>query len=101
MLKNQLAENNTTFDMEFITLPYGFEKDSTIVVSEAEVADYYNSHKKFFKQVASRDIEYVSFVTVPSDDDVAEAMKQMDEVYEEFSTTDEMESFLSVNSDRD
>ena len=101
MLKNQLVENNTTFDMEFVTLPYGYEKDSTIVVSEAEISDYYNSHLKFFKQLASRDIEYVSFVTVPSDDDIVEAKKQIDEVYKDFSTTDEMQSFLSYNSDRD
>ena len=56
MAANQIAESNNTFNVEFVMVPFGFQKDSTIVVSDKEIKAYYNSHKKFYKQPASRDI---------------------------------------------
>ena len=100
MLKNQLNEYNTTFDIEFISIPFDNERDTTIVVSDAEISDYYNSHIKLYKQVPSRDIEYVHFVTKPSEKDILETKKFMEDVHGEFSTTDDMALFLSSNSDR-
>ena len=100
MLTEQIAENNNTFNVEFVMLPYGFAKDSTIVVSDKEIKDYYNSHKKFYKQQASRDIEYVVFEVVPSAEDIAAANKSLVEVYDEFVAAENMKSFLLANSDR-
>ena len=37
---------------------------------DKEIKAYYNSHKKFYKQPASRDIEYVEFEIKPSAEDV-------------------------------
>ena len=100
MLTEQIAENNNTFNVEFVMLPYGFAKDSTIVVSDSEIKNYYNAHKKFYKQQASRDIEYVVFEVVPSAEDIAAANRALVEVYDEFASTDNMKSFLLANSDR-
>ena len=100
MKTSQIEENNNTFDIDFVMVPFGYGIDTSIVVSDQEIRDYYNSHKKFYKQVASRDIEYVSFVTKPSDEDVAAISKEMDEAYAEFVSTDDMQSFLNVNSER-
>ena len=74
--------------------------DSAVVVSSAEIKDFYNKHKKFFKQPASRDAEYVVFEVKPSDEDIAAANDAMSELYEEFATTDNVKSFLTKNSDR-
>ena len=100
MLAEQIAENNNTFNVEFVMLPYGYSKDTTIVVSDSEIKKYYESHKKFYKQQASRDIEYVVFEVVPSAEDIAAANKALLEVYEEFAATENMKSFLLANSDR-
>ena len=81
-------------------LPYGFAKDSTIVVSDSEIKEYYNAHKKFYKQPASRDIEYVVFEVVPSDSDIAAANQAVIDVYDNFASTDNMKGFLLANSDR-
>ena len=81
-------------------LPYGYAKDTTIVVSDKEIKDYYNAHKKFYKQQESRDIEYVVFEVVPSADDIEAANKALAEVYDEFVSTENMKSFLLANSDR-
>jgi hypothetical protein len=100
MLTNKLAENNTTFDVEFVMLPYGYQVDSTIVVSDAEIKKYYNDHKKFYKQLASRDIEYVVFEINPSAEDIEKANEAIVAVYDEFKSTDRIKPFLSANSDR-
>ena len=100
MLAEQIADNNNTFNVEFVMVPFGFATDSTIVVSDKEIKAYYDSHKKFFKQPASRDIEYVVFEVTPSAADFTAANQALVEVYEEFATTDNMKSFLLSNSDR-
>ena len=100
MLSEQIADNNNTFNVEFVMVPFGFATDSTIVVSDKEIKAYYESHKKFFKQPASRDIEYVVFEVVPSAADYTAANQALVEVYNEFAATENMRSFLLANSDR-
>ena len=100
MLSDKMAENNNTYDVEFVMVPFGYAMDSTIVVSADEIKAYYNAHKKFYKQQASRDIEYVVFEVKPSDSDVAAANQALVDVYDEFAATENMKSFLLANSDR-
>ena len=100
MLTDQIAENNNTFNVEFVMLPYGYAKDSTIVVSDSEIKKYYEAHKKQYKQQASRDIEYVVFEVVPSVEDIAAANQDLMDVYDEFASTDNVKAFLLANSDR-
>ena len=100
MLVNEIAENNNTFDVEFVMVPYTYPRDTTVVVSDSEIKAYYNAHKKFYKQQASRDIEYVVFEVVPSAEDIAAANEDLIKVYDEFKTATNMKSFLLANSDR-
>ena len=100
MLSEQVAENNNTFNVEFVMVPYGFAMDTTIVVSDSEIKKYYESHKKFYKQQASRDIEYVVFEVIPTAEDIAAANQSLIAVYDEFTSTSNMKSFLLANSDR-
>ena len=99
MLENAIAENNTTTDVDFVMLPYSYVNDTTVVVTNKEIADYYNAHKKFFRQQASRDIEYVVYQVVPSAKDIADEGERFSALYEEFATTDNMRGFLQRNSD--
>ena len=100
MLTEKIADNNNTFDVEFVMVPYAYPKDTTIVVSNKEIKAYYDAHKKFYKQQASRDIEYVVFEVVPSAEDIAAANESIVKVYDEFKTAANMKSFLLANSDR-
>ncbi len=100
MLAEQIAGNNNTFDVEFVMVPFGYVKDTTVVVSDSEIKAYYDAHKKFYRQQASRDIEYVVFEVTPSAEDVAAANQSLVDVYDEFASTDNMRSFLLANSDR-
>ena len=100
MLKNAIAENNQTADIDFVMVPLAYTMDSTVVVSDDEIKSYYKSHKNFFKQKASRDIEYVVFEVVPSADDIAATNEKMTELYDDFASTDNMKAFLLKNSER-
>ena len=95
-----VAETNSTFDVEYVMVPFGYGADSTIVVSGNEIKKYYNDHKEQYRQEASRDLEYVVFEVVPSAEDIAAVGNTVSELYEEFSTTDNVKSFLLKNSDR-
>lgn len=96
----QVKDNNTTFDVEFVVVPFGFTQDSTIVVSDKEIKDYYTAHKDNFKQIASRDIEYIVIDIVPSADDVTAANNAIAAVYDEFVAAENMKTFLLSKSER-
>ena len=96
----QVKGNNTTFDVEFVVVPFGFAQDSTIVVSDKEIKDYYNAHKDNYKQIASRDIEYIVIDIVPSADDVTAANNAIAAVYDEFVAAENMRTFLLSKSER-
>ena len=99
-VSEQSADNNNTFNVEFVMVPVGFALDSTIVVSDSEIKKYYESHKRFFEQPASRDIEYVVYEVVPSAEDIEAANQSLVDVYDEFAAAENMKSFLMANSDR-
>ena len=98
--ESDVAMNNTKANVDFVMVPYPFEKDSTITVSSADVKSYYKAHKNQFKQNASRDIEYVVFEVVPSQADIDAANDQVVAVYDDFGTTDNVKAFLLKNSER-
>ena len=95
-----VADNNTTADVEFVMSPFSFAPDSTVVVSDKEIKDYYDAHKDFFNRKATRDIEYVVYQVVPSEADIKAANDEFVKLYDEFAATDNMRSFLQRNSDK-
>ena len=95
-----IVDNNTTADVEFVMVPLGFATDSTVVVSDKEIRDYYAGHRKFFRQQASRDIEYAVFEVVPSAEDKASANEEFIKLYDEFAASANIRAFLQRNSDR-
>ncbi|MBQ2531612.1 MAG: SurA N-terminal domain-containing protein [Bacteroidales bacterium] len=98
-VNRSIADNNTTADVDFVMSPFSFATDSTVVVSDSEIKDFYNNHKDFFKQVATRDIEYAVFQVVPSAEDIAATNNDFVKQYDEFAVTDNVRSFLQRNSD--
>lgn len=99
MLRRAISENNNTTNVDFVMVPnYGM--DTTVKVSGDEIRKYYESHKNMFKQNASRDMEYVVFEVKPSEADINATNEAIGKVYDEFSTTDNMKSFLARNSEK-
>lgn len=98
-LRRQIDENNTTSNVEFVLVPFGFQNDTTIKVSDKEIENYYKKHKENYRQNASRDVEFVAFEVVPSEKDIEDAKARIERLYPEFSTTSGLKTFLARNSD--
>ena len=98
-LNRAIADNNTTYNVDFVLKPFTFQLDSTIVVSDSEISKYYDNHKESFKQQESRDLEYAVFEVVPSADDINYAEGEINKVYDEFTTSSNLKTFLARNSD--
>ncbi len=99
MAARQIKENNTTANIEYVSVPVGYMRDSTLNVTDAEVEQYYNAHKKNYKAKASRDIEYVVFEVKASPKDIAAAQDKLTACYDEFVASTNLKAFLLRNSD--
>ena len=100
-IQNAVAENNTTADVSFVMVPNTYYPlDSTVVVNAAEIQKFYDTHKDNFRQKATRDIEYVVYEVTPSAKDIEAQNAEFVTLYDEFSTADNVRSFLQRNSDR-
>lgn len=98
-LRREIDENNITSDVDFVLLPYGFSRDTTIKVSDEEIRSYYRKHYDDYRQNASRDIEFVAYEVVPSEEDFRLAEDAINRLFDEFSRTASLKSFLARNSD--
>ncbi len=99
-IERAVADGNTTKDIDWFVVPINFGVDSTLQIPAAEVTKYYNDRKKLFEQPANRDIEYVVFEVVPSQEDIDETKAAFDELYGQFAEADNLKNFIALNSDR-
>lgn len=97
--RRSIEDNNVRSTFDFVVVPFGYQVDSTVTVSQNEIKEYYNKNKEQFKQSASRDIEYAVFEVVPSTEDFNDAKDRIDRLYDEFTTATNLRNFLARNSD--
>ena len=97
MIEKRNTDNSLMAKVSFVRLPYtdSLLADSTIKISNEEIADYISKHKKDFKQEESRSIAYVSFSTLPSIADSAATKEHVLNLKPEFDSTKEIEKFLA------
>ncbi len=85
--------------IRFIDFNYSAIADTTVVVEEKELKDYYNSHQSDFEQEASRKLEYVAFDVIPSGEDRESAFKSVQTLVQPFTESKDDSLFVSVNTD--
>ena len=89
----------STCDVEFVTKPYFAVADSLVKVSDSDVKALYKKHKNEFKQEPNRAIGYVAFPIVPSYEDTMAVAEKMEQVKDEFYTTEDVMTVVNLNSD--
>ena len=91
-------ENKVDFD--FVVKRYSSVPDSSVTVSESEIKDYYNNHKENYKQEATREVVYVSFDVLPSEEDKQMTLEWIENSKKEFEKpeTDAIQ-FVNMNSE--
>jgi peptidyl-prolyl cis-trans isomerase D len=91
--------NAPTVDFSYIAKNYASVPDSAVTVSGSDLEAYYSKHKENFKKNALRDIEYVTFDVAPSEDDIKEAEKWINDTKDEFAAASDPVQFINLTAD--
>lgn len=97
--KRDYEAKNTKIAARYYVAPYTSISDSAVSITNADYDKFYKENKFRYQQEASRDIEYVAFDVVPSEDDHAKIDKEVKDLYAEFINADNLPSFVNTTSD--
>jgi peptidyl-prolyl cis-trans isomerase D len=93
------ALSGNTVDFSYIMKNYSLVPDSSVTISQSDIDSYFEKKKETFKRTALRDIEYVTFDVVPSDEDIKQAEEWINKTKEEFSTAPDPVQFINLTAD--
>lgn len=110
LIQNMLTANNldakyaaqakqTKVNVDYAMKPYYTVADSLVKVSTNDIRKIYDERKQMYKQTPNRDIAYIAYPIVPSEADYQLAEKAMQDIQEEFRTTEEVALVVNSNSD--
>jgi peptidyl-prolyl cis-trans isomerase D len=91
--------NSNTVDFSYILKNYSSVSDSSVKVSQGDIDSYYSKHKESYKRTALRDIEYVTFDVIPSEDDIKVTEDWINKTKEEFTTAPNPVQFINFSAD--
>lgn len=97
--EREYKNRSTTSTIRFYSLPYRTIADSLVQISEADYEKYYNENKFRYFQEAGRDIEYVAFDVVPSASDRENLNREVNKLYQEFQSAENVVDFVTSTSD--
>lgn len=92
-----------TINSKYTLLPFSSIADNTIKIEESDYKKYYEEHKNEFKlNEAMRDVEFVKFPIIPSQEDIREINDSVITTFAMFQeiTENEIPSFVSSVSDQ-
>lgn len=88
ILEQNYNTQNEVADINYVSLPYSLIPDSDVKVTDEEINQYIKENKAKFKQKETiRSIDYVSFEVVPSAEDTALIVNELERIREEFAAT--------------
>jgi len=95
LVEKQNADNSRLAKISFVKETYASIPDSTVKITDGEIADYIKKYPRQFKQLESRSIAYVTFSASPSSADSAVVLKQMVELKPKFASADSVALFMA------
>jgi len=93
-------KENETLEVEYLYVPFSSVADSLAQPTDAQLKSYFNEHKDKYKSDASRTLSYIAFDILPSGEDSTYLRREMEELKEDFTNSDEDSAFARANSDR-
>ncbi|MGD0755724.1 MAG: peptidylprolyl isomerase [Bacteroidales bacterium] len=91
--------NGNIVDFSYILKNYASVPDSSIRIHESDLEAYYAKHKENYKRTALRDIEYVTFDVIPSEDDLKQAEQWINKTKEEFESAPDPAEYINLSAD--
>jgi peptidyl-prolyl cis-trans isomerase D len=98
MIEKMNADNALIASVDFAGGPYTAVVDSTIKISDQEIADYVNNHKEDFKQEYVKSLSYVSFSANPTSADSQKVFNGLNQLKAEFLSTNDEKGFVTRNN---
>ncbi|PIF02517.1 MAG: peptidylprolyl isomerase [Paludibacter sp.] len=100
-VENQVKGDNDVVDFEYVYKKYSEVGDDQISFTDEDLKKYYEAHKYKFKQEESRNITYVTFDILPSNEDDLETKKVLEKQAEDFASIEDPIQYIMYNSDQD
>ncbi|HIP47888.1 MAG TPA: peptidylprolyl isomerase [Lutibacter sp.] len=103
--KRDYLLQNKTISGNYVFLPFTSIPDSTISVSDSDIQSYINNHKNDYQVKATRDIQYVKFDLLASEEDKEAIKIDLQRLIEDdnqglgLKNTKDYSSFIADNSD--
>jgi peptidyl-prolyl cis-trans isomerase D len=98
MIEKMNADNALIASVDFAGGPYTAVADSTIKISDQEIADYVNNHKEDFKQEYVKSLSYVSFSANPTSADSQKVFNGLNQLKAELLSTNDEKGFVTRNN---
>ena len=75
--------------------------DDEVTVTDQEILNYIRENAAKYKQeIETRKVDYIAYDIIPSNQDSAEVITRLNELYADFQSTEEDSLFVALNSDR-
>lgn len=96
LAEKSLNDNNAVSSISYVGVPYTSIIDSTIKVSNEDIAAYLKAHENSYQnEEASKSISYIGFSAAPTSNDSLTTLNQINALKEEFKNTKEEAAFLN------
>ncbi len=97
--EREYMDQNTVAEIKYLHVPFYAINDSSVTVSDEDLAAYIKNHEEEYKVNWSRTIEYVSFPIIASPEDSLEYRDELRKIKEEFTTISDDSLYAASNSD--
>ncbi|RYY53453.1 MAG: peptidylprolyl isomerase [Chitinophagaceae bacterium] len=98
LVEKQIADNSQLANVSMVREFYTSIADSSVKITDADIADYISKHKKQFKQEETRGIAYVNFSALPTTNDTAAAKDKLLKLKPELDSTKNLKQFLETQA---
>ncbi len=98
MQEKEALESKNFSEISYVAIPYSDIADSTVKVTDADINAYVQKNKELFKQEAGRMISYVTFSQLPSKQDSANIIMQVEKLKIAFAADSNAQMFVARNA---
>ena len=97
--KLKFNENSQNITFNYVAIPFSSVADSMVEPTESELANYYNDNKSDYEQAASKDVDFVVFTVIPSQEDDATTKSAITDLKADFTIFEDYDLMARRNSD--
>jgi peptidyl-prolyl cis-trans isomerase D len=92
-------ENSQNITFNYVAIPFSSVADSMVEPTERELANYYDDNKSDYEQAASKDVDFVVFTVIPSQEDDATTKSAIADLKADFTIFEDYDLMARRNSD--